>query len=92
MSSLLQQVAPPQGESMTSAPPATPRPAAIGRWRLLPAGSFLCLDLLRLRVMLLFAPLPVNDFITYWAGGHPFSPAPIRIPSLQSMPIERSLG
>ncbi len=91
MSSLLQQVAPPQGESTTSAPPATPRPAAMGRWLLLPAVLF-CLDLLRLRVMLLFAPLPVNDFITYWAGGRLFLSGsnPYSVPAIYA--IERSLG
>lgn len=91
MSSLLQQVAPPQGESMTSAPPATPRPAAMGRWLLLPAVLF-CLDLLRLRLLLLFAPLPVNDFITYWAGGRLFLSGsnPYSVPAIYA--IERSLG
>ena len=91
MSSLLEQVAQPQDESMTSAPPAAPQPVAMSRWRLLPAVLF-CLDLLRLRVLLLLAPLPINDFLVYWASGRLFLTGanPYSVPAIFA--IERSIG
>ena len=91
MSSLQVQVAQPQDESMTSAPAAAPQPVAMSWWRLLPAVLF-CLDLLRLRVLLLLAPLPINDFLVYWASGRLFLTGanPYSVPAIFA--IERSIG
>ena len=91
MNSLLQQVVPPQGESMTSAPAATPRPAAMSRWLLLPAILF-CLELLRLRLMLLFSPLPVYDFMIYWSAGRLFLSGSNPYSATAIYALERSVG
>jgi hypothetical protein len=91
MSSLQVQVAQPQDESTTPPPAATPQPAAMSWWRLLPA-ILICLDLLRHRVVLLFTPLPVYDFMTYWASGRLFLAGsnPYSITAMYA--VERSIG
>lgn len=91
MSSLQVQAAQPQDESTTTAPAAAPQPAAMSWWRLLPAILF-CLDLFRMRVMLLFSALPVNDFITYWTSGRLFLAGSNPYSSTAIYAIERSLG
>ena len=54
-------------------------------------GPF-CLELLRLRVLLLLAPLPINDFLVYWASGRLFLTGanPYSVPAIFA--IERSIG
>lgn len=91
MSSLQVQVAQPQDETTTTAPAAAAQTIAMSWLRLLPA-ILICLDLLRLRLMLLFSALPVNDFITYWAGGRLFLSGsnPYSVPAIYA--IERSFG
>jgi hypothetical protein len=91
MSSLQVQVAQPQDESTTAAPAAAPQPVAMSWWRLLPA-FLICLDLLRHRVVLLFTPLPVYDFMTYWASGRLFLAGsnPYSITAIYA--VERSIG
>jgi len=91
MSSLQVQVAQPQDESTSSAPPATPQPVAMSCWRLLPA-ILICLDLVRHRVVLLFTPLPVYDFMIYWASGRLFLAGSNPYSATAIFALERSVG
>jgi len=91
MSSLQVEVAQPQDESTTTAPSAAPQPVAMSLWRLLPA-ILICLDLLRLRLMLLFSALPVNDSVIYWASGHLFLSGSNPYSATAINALERSAG
>lgn len=91
MSSLQVEVAQPQDESTTTAPAAAPQPVAMGWWLLLPA-ILICMDLLRLRVKLLFTPLPVYDFMIYWSAGHLFLSGANPYSATAIYGLERSIG
>lgn len=70
---------------------AESRPFLAGWREALPVG-LICLPLLWLRLQLLFTPLPLFDFMSYWVAGrfylaglNPYSPAAM-------WPIEKALG
>lgn len=91
MSSLQVQVAQPQDESTTTASAAAPQTVAMSWLRLLPA-ILICLDLLRLRLMLLFSALPVNDSVIYWASGRLFLSGSNPYSATAINALERSAG
>lgn len=91
MSSLLEEVVQPQGQPTSSATPSKSRPAPFNWRRALPA-ILICLPILRWRAMLLFTPLPVYDFMTYWAAGRLFLSGSNPYSGTAMFAIERSLS
>jgi hypothetical protein len=93
MSSLLDEVAQPQGESTSSATTSERRPASTSfNWRRCIPAILICLTLLRHRALMLFSPLPLNDFMTYWAAGRLFLSGSNPYSATSMYAVERSLS
>ena len=91
MSSLLEEVASPQGQSAGSATASKPHPAPMSWQQALPVTLF-CLPLLWLRLQLLFTPLPLFDFMSYWVAGRLFLSGANPYSGIAMLPIEHALG
>src|ERR1035437_1049838 len=91
MSSLLEEVASPQGQSAGSATASKPHPAPMSWQQALPV-TLVCLPLLWLRLQLLFTPLPLFDFMSYWVAGRLFLSGANPYSGIAMLPIEHALG
>jgi hypothetical protein len=91
MSSPFDDAAQGQAQAASSSPEAAPKQSQPGWKRNLPA-IVICLVLLRTRLGYLFTPLPVYDFMTYWAAGRLFLSGGSPYSARSMYAIERSLG
>ena len=93
MSSLLDEVAQPQGESTSSATTSERRPVSTSiSWRRCIPAILICLTLVRQRAILLFSPLPLHDFVIYWASGRLFLFGSNPYSATAIFAMERSVG